>query len=229
MNSNTIGALALLHYEQAIAKLVLATVIEATPALGRPPSRSFVASVLTGSVRRDLVAADAHRLSTFGIFARHGMDACCTWIDRLVVDGYLEVVTGRRGIVCTMTGRAVLMLEEVKPPKPFGLIDLSVDADALDLAVRSGLIEALRRYRAEQASQLEVPEYRLFSEATLRQIGTVLPATIEQVQALPGVGPKRAAESGAALLRLVAEHRPIIERLRPVRSVTVPLNSAGER
>jgi superfamily II DNA helicase RecQ len=89
-----------------------------------------------------------------------------------------------------------------------------VDVRELDLAVRSGLVEALRRYRAEQASALEQPEYRLFAESTLRELAARQPSNEIQLEAVPGLGAKRLAAYGIDLLRIVSEHAPIIGRLR---------------
>jgi ATP-dependent DNA helicase RecQ len=209
--SSTLTSSAILGYEVAVARLILVTVLDATPAIGRPPSRSFVAATLAGSLRRDLVAADAHRLGTFGVLARQGLDTIYEWIDTLLARGLLEVVQGKRSVVCTAAGRALL---DGEPTGPLGLLAGAVDAARLDLAVRSGLVEALRRYRAEQAGAAEIPEYRLFAEATLREIAVRLPRDERELEAVPGLGEKRLAAHGVEILRIVAEHGPIIDRLR---------------
>lgn len=208
-----LGTSALLAYERGLAALAISTVVEATPHIGRPPSRTFVASVLVGSVRRDLVAADAHRLSTFGALSSLGIDSVSEMIETLVARGFLESLESRRGIICTAAGRALLESLGVEGPG-LGLVRGAVEAETLDVAVRAGLVEALRRYRSEQAFQLEVPEYRLISEATLREIAVNLPKTTEELAAVSGIGPKSLDTYGAEILRLVAEHLPIIERLR---------------
>jgi superfamily II DNA helicase RecQ len=162
---------------------------------------------------RRAIAADAHRLSTFGILARQGLDQIHEWLDALIRAGLVEMVQGsRRGLVCTADGRA--LIDSGEPARPLGLISGAVAADELDLAVRSGLVEALRRYRAEQAGAADQPEYRLFTEATLREIAVKLPANERELEAIPGLGDKRIAAHGVELLRVVAEHMPIIERLR---------------
>jgi ATP-dependent DNA helicase RecQ len=214
--SSTISSSAILAYEAAIANLILVTVVEATPAIGRPPSRSFVASALVGSVRRDLVAADAHRLSTFGLLARQGLDQIQEWLDALLARGLLEIVQGRRGLVCTAAGRTHIDggADDAGVGPPRGLLRGAVDANDLDLAVRAGLVEALRRYRSEQAGAEDVPEYRLFAESTLREVAVKLPRDERELEALPGLGAKRIAAHGIELLRIVAEHAPIVERLR---------------
>jgi superfamily II DNA helicase RecQ len=214
--SSTLSSTAILAYEESLARLILVTVIEATPVLGRPPSRGFVAASLVGSLRRDVVAADAHRLSTFGILSRHGLDVINEWIACLCTSHHLEVVRGKRGLVCTGEGRAFLD-GKPSPMWPIMLLPGAVDVRDLDYAVRSGLVEALRRYRADQALAAELPEYRLFSEATLRELAARMPADEKELEEVPGMAGKRIAAHGVELLRIVAEHMPIIERLRNLR------------
>ena len=104
---SSLASNAILAYETALARVILATVVEATPALGRPPSRGFVAAVLAGSLRADLIAADGHRLTTFGLLARQGLDSIHAWIDALMRARLIELVRGRRALICTAQGRAV--------------------------------------------------------------------------------------------------------------------------
>ncbi len=54
----------------------------------------------------------------------------------------------------------------------------------------------------------------MFAEATLREIAARLPADEKQLEEVSGLGEKRIAAFGVELLRIVAEHLPIIERLR---------------
>ncbi len=212
----SLSSLTLLDYERAVARLVVATVIEATPQLGRPPSRGFLAAVLVGSMRRDLVCADAHRITTFGVLASHGLDRVYEWIDRLMQEGVIETIHGCRGIVCTAKGRALLdvLTNFAEDARPLGLLRGAVDHAKLDRAVRAGLVEALRRYRSEQAASQDVLEVRLFSEHVIREIATALPASTADLERIQGLGPKRVSEFGEELLRIVAEHLPIIERIR---------------
>ncbi|HZU97890.1 MAG TPA: HRDC domain-containing protein [Planctomycetota bacterium] len=202
----------ILAYEKAIARVILTTVIEATPALGKPPSRGFVAAVLAGSLRADVVSADGHRINTFGLLAAHGLDQIHRWIDDLLTSTHLERVQGRRALVCSTEGRR--LAETGESLHYLILLEGAVPTEAFDLAVRSGLVEALRRFRAERAVAENHPEHRVFAEATLREVAARLPADERQLEEIPGLGEKRIAAFGGELLRIVAEHLPIIERLR---------------
>jgi ATP-dependent DNA helicase RecQ len=70
----------------------------------------------------------------------------------------------------------------------------------------SPLFEALRRWRSEQARERRMPPYIIATDAVLRAIAESRPATQEALAAVRGVGPSRAAQHGAAILRIVAEY-----------------------
>src|ERR1700729_2382880 len=99
--SVTLASTTLLAYEAALARLVLLTIVESTPALGRPPSRAFVSGTLAGSLRQDMVSAAAHRLPTLGLLAKHGLTEIRQLVDRLVTAGLVEPLRSRGGLVCT--------------------------------------------------------------------------------------------------------------------------------
>jgi ATP-dependent DNA helicase RecQ len=60
--------------------------------------------------------------------------------------------------------------------------------------------EALRRWRRERASRDGVPAYVIFHDATLAEIAAKRPATLTQLRAISGVGPKRLERYGAEVL-----------------------------
>jgi ATP-dependent DNA helicase RecQ len=239
----TLASTTLLAYEAALARLVLLTILEGTPALGRPPSRAFIAGTLAGSLRQDLVAADAHRLSTFGLLAKHGLTEIRQLVDRLVEAGLVEPLRARGGLVCTAAGRGILegtarAGADAGGSGPLRLLAGAVDPARLDVAVRSGLVDALRRYRAERAHVEDVPEHRVFSEATLRELAAARPSTEVGLLAVPGLGPKRVAAHGFELLRILAEHGPVVGRLEGLSGepgdevdapLTAPLNARPAR
>jgi ATP-dependent DNA helicase RecQ len=209
--SSKIATDALIAHERGLALLVIATIVESTPHIGRPPSRGFVVGILTGSSRADLVAADAHRLATFGALADLGADSVHRIVDGLVSRGFVETVRGNKGLYCSALGRS---LAEGHVWRPLGVVAGAVDAEELDLATRSGLVDALRRHASNYAATNDIPERLVFPGATLREIATRRPRTEDELANLPGVGPKLLGIHGTEVLRIVAEHAPIIERLR---------------
>src|SRR5690606_12858430 len=68
----------------------------------------------------------------------------------------------------------------------------------------AALFERLRAWRAETARERGVPPYVVFHDRTLRMIAESRPADIEALAGVPGIGDRKLAEWGDALLRIVA-------------------------
>ncbi|MGH9178998.1 MAG: HRDC domain-containing protein, partial [Acidimicrobiales bacterium] len=64
--------------------------------------------------------------------------------------------------------------------------------------------EALKAWRAAAAQASGVPAYVIFHDATLAAVAEARPSSTEELLALPGLGPVKAARYGDTLLGLVA-------------------------
>lgn len=78
-------------------------------------------------------------------------------------------------------------------------------AAVADLApADAGLFEALRAWRAAEAKEQGVPAYIVFGDATLRAIATARPRSVDDLAGISGIGEKKRASYGDALLAVVA-------------------------
>ncbi|MGW2274149.1 HRDC domain-containing protein, partial [Streptomyces yangpuensis] len=64
---------------------------------------------------------------------------------------------------------------------------------------------ALRAWRAETAKEQGVPAYVVFHDATLREIATRVPATVEELAGIGGVGEAKLAKYAEGVLATLAE------------------------
>ena len=78
------------------------------------------------------------------------------------------------------------------------------EAAELDAAAR-GLFEALRRHRLAVARAEGVAPFIVASDRTLRDIASLRPRTLAELQEAHGVGPHKAERYGAGFLRIVSE------------------------
>jgi ATP-dependent DNA helicase RecQ len=67
------------------------------------------------------------------------------------------------------------------------------------------LFESLRALRMKLAKQREIPPFMVFSDKTLRAVAAAAPKNLPELLACPGVGPRKAEEYGAEVLRTVRE------------------------
>ena len=73
------------------------------------------------------------------------------------------------------------------------------------------IVEALRAWRLEQSRSDSVPAYVVFDNKTMTAIAAAEPQTLEQLAAVPGIGPSRLESYGDEILATVAavtDHRP---------------------
>jgi ATP-dependent DNA helicase RecQ len=75
------------------------------------------------------------------------------------------------------------------------------------LAARPELLERLRRWRLETAREDGIPAYVVFHDRTLLEIAGRAPASLEELAAVPGVGPAKLERYGPRVLELVKELR----------------------
>jgi ATP-dependent DNA helicase RecQ len=94
--------------------------------------------------------------------------------------------------VCDATlGEIAPVIERVRAPAP------------TPRAVDPELLAALKRLRLDLARARRVAAYVVFHDATLAAIAAARPQTLDALGALPGVGAKKLADFGAAVLDVV--------------------------
>jgi superfamily II DNA helicase RecQ len=69
----------------------------------------------------------------------------------------------------------------------------------------SALFEQLRAWRLQEAQQTEQKAFYVFPDATLKRIAAARPQTLEELGAVKGVGPRKLAQYGQAVLDITRE------------------------
>ena len=68
------------------------------------------------------------------------------------------------------------------------------------------LLGALREWRLERSRERGVPAYVIFTDMTLQAIAEQVPASVETLASIPGVGPMKIDMYGDEVLALVRAH-----------------------
>ena len=79
-------------------------------------------------------------------------------------------------------------------------------AAAAETSADPGLAESLRRRRRARAARDGVPAYRVFSDKTLEFISSMRPRNLEELLAVPGIGPALGSSYGEDILDEVRSH-----------------------
>ena len=66
-----------------------------------------------------------------------------------------------------------------------------------------GRFAALKAWRAEVAREHNLPAYVVFHDATLAEMARAMPATLDELGGISGVGATKLERYGAAILRVL--------------------------
>jgi ATP-dependent DNA helicase RecQ len=69
----------------------------------------------------------------------------------------------------------------------------------------AALFERLRAWRLEEAQQAGQKAFYVFPDATLQRIAAARPQTLDELQAVKGVGPRKLEQYGQAVLAVTRQ------------------------
>ncbi|MEV7279477.1 DNA helicase RecQ [Streptomyces sp. NPDC093111] len=177
-----------------------------------------IIDILQGKKTAKVIQFDHDTLTVFGIGADLSTAEWRGVVRQLLAQGLLAV-EGDYGTLVLTDGsgevlggrRTVAMRKEKAPATPSRKESGSRSAKGarvpVDLpATAVPVFEALRAWRAAAAREQGVPAYVVFHDATLREIATLLPGTIEELAGVGGVGEAKLTKYGQGVLEALAEH-----------------------
>lgn len=179
---------------------VATEIIRCVRELPVPYGAGYIADVLRGSSSKKVRDRGDTDRRCFGSGKEHSREDLVAHIRELVRLGYLGqegdrypviVLTEKSNAVLTGSERVLLSARESLPGRR------AVVASAGD----PGLFDRLRRLRKELADAEGIPPYRVFSDATLREMVTRRPTTRSRLLAVRGVGEQKLEKYGKRFLR----------------------------
>lgn len=164
----------------------LDTVVHYVDGLRRPVGRRLVALGLRGSRAKAARRVADHPLH--GALRGIPEVALVAAVDELLAQGRLAPRGEKRPTVW-IPGKRVRAAGARKPR-----------------TARPPLERALRSWRTAEARRRRWRPYQVMADVTLRGIAAARPTTLDELEAVPGMGPTRVRRYGEALLELVAQH-----------------------
>jgi ATP-dependent DNA helicase RecQ len=201
-----LGETELVPDAQVVAQKILSCVARVKEGFGI----GQVISVLRGENTENVRRRGHDRLSTFGLLKKHGKAEVRDWIYQLLGQQVLlqvgdeypvlrlnaaswEVMRGQRDV------RLVQVARRKKQEKAGAE---AVSWEGVDVE----LFEALRRLRRQLAEERQVPPYIVFTDATLRHMARLRPATPEALRLVSGVGEAKLRDFGERFLEAIRVH-----------------------
>ncbi|MFI1978394.1 DNA helicase RecQ [Streptomyces wedmorensis] len=176
-----------------------------------------IIDILQGKKTAKVIQFDHDALSVFGVGSDLGTAEWRGVVRQLLAQGLLAVegdygtlvLTDRSGEV--LGGRLPVPLRKEKAPaapsrKEPGARSGKGARVPVDLpAAAVPVFEALRAWRAATAREQGVPAYVVFHDATLREIATLFPGTVEELGTVGGVGEAKLTKYADGVLAALAE------------------------
>lgn len=194
------------------ARKLLSCIYRCQQASGFGFAATHVIDVLRGR-HTDKTRKFGHdKLSTFGIGAELSEAEWRLLLRQLVAQHLVEVDYERFNVLrLTEASRPALRGERTIELRRHTVAagrkakEAQAAARASLAAADAGLFERLREWRAQVAKEHGVPAYVVFHDATLRAIAQARPQSIEALRGISGVGERKLASYGEALIRVVGE------------------------
>ncbi|KOX30449.1 MULTISPECIES: DNA helicase RecQ [unclassified Streptomyces] len=175
-----------------------------------------IVDILQGKRTAKVIQFDHDALSVFGVGSDLGTAEWRGIVRQLLAQGLLAVEGDYGTLVLTeqsgevLGGRRTVQMRKEKAAAPArkesgsrsgksARVPVDLPAEAVPV------FEALRAWRAATAREQGVPAYVVFHDATLREIATLLPTTVEELGTVGGVGEAKLTKYAEGVLEALAE------------------------
>jgi len=161
--------------------------------------KTMVAKVLTGSRDQKIRSFGLDSLPTFGIMKERTQKQVSELIDFFTAEQYL-LPTGSSFPVLALSNKAVEVLQGKET------VSRKEQIEARTVVIEDELFERLRALRKQLADQKHVPPFVIFSDATLHEMCTTLPASQSEMLSVKGIGQRKLKAYGEAFLKVIEEY-----------------------
>lgn len=193
----------LTEYETFDGTMIAQKAISAVARLGERFGLSYTVDFLRGS-KSEKIRAAHKALKTYGAGAEFSREEWLRYFKDLIAMGYLKQA-GDEYPVLGLTEKSAPALKGEE--KVMMVKSASVkEAEAKEEAREEDLFNKLKNLRMELARKENVPAYVVFSDATLLELATYLPLTLDEMRRISGFGEVKIARYGKIFSESIAEY-----------------------
>lgn len=179
--------------------------------------RTRVTEVLKGSQSKEVRELGLDQLKTYGALAHWSIEKIKALLEALLESEYLRL-SGLEYPMLAMTPEGVAAMKgeaSVRIQFKAGVRERGAEKGAEKREVlgefdpdSSPLIAKLREFRTEESKRKKVPAYVVFHDRTLQAIAHYKPRTLESLEEIDGLGPKKVSAYGEQIIRILGEFSP---------------------
>jgi ATP-dependent DNA helicase RecQ len=189
------------------AQKVLSTVFRLKKERNQSFGAGQIVDILRGKRTPKVEQFDHHSLTVFGVGEDLGEGEWRTVIRQLMAQGLMSVEGGYQTFILTDASREVLRGDRQvmmrRDPEKKAKQPRSRTAKGPQVELPPGaasVFERLRAWRGATAKEQGVPAYVIFHDATLREIASRMPASLDELGTISGIGENKLAKYGEGVL-----------------------------
>ncbi len=193
------------------AQMILSCVKRVTDYLCYPVGITVIANTLHGSRDKRILELGLDSLSTYGLMKNTPRDDIRSLVEALVTEGYLYKNTAFDTVSTTERAKAVLFHGEkvtlsLKKDTPAPKGAKKAKRQSAVPTSDDSLLAALKTLRFKIAFEEGVPQYVVFSNATLQDMAVIKPTNKEEFLTVSGVGKYKAEHYAAQFTDLIKRY-----------------------
>jgi ATP-dependent DNA helicase RecQ len=155
----------------------------------------YISEILIGKLTPQIKQNRHNEISTFGIIEDHSSAQLKTYIQELINNGFLEQTIGQYPILkltakswSVLKGKQKVSLTKLEEQRKSKRKPQFKSTFVSNQNYNEDLFNKLRIIRKSLADKQNVPPYVIFSDATLKEMTTVIPKTKTEFSRIKGVG-----------------------------------------
>lgn len=160
---------------------------------------NMIADVLKGSGNKKVLSASLDKLSTYGIMKEFTQKQISALINKLIADEYLAITDDAYPVVKLKPNAYPVLKSQEKIFMKISKVQKAIKIDNELFAVLSAL-------RKEISLKENIPPFMIFHDSTLKEMSEYMPATLESLLSIKGVGERKAEVYGKHFLEAICKY-----------------------
>ncbi len=192
------------------ATLITQKALSAVYRMKENASLNLLIDVLRGAQNATVIESGFQAIKTYGAGREVSWNNWQQYIIQMINQGLLEIAFHEfNHLKLTPQAQAVLFEKQTVQlaviPKPEELAARNAKAvqDTMPTSINKDLYDGLRKLRMQIATQGNLAPYMVFSDATLKDIASRIPLTIDEFEDITGVGKHKLDTYGESFLKLI--------------------------
>lgn len=188
------------EYEEKDVTLEVQMILSCINRSGQRYGRSILVDALRGSKNKKVLGFHLDKLKTYGLMAHYSKEQIDLFVNKMIAEGYLYKTEDQYPIL-KLTEKSIPLL------KNQGTVTMQVPKKVEKRNVENTLLIQLKELRKELAKKEGYPPYVIFHDATLVEMSSYMPQSLEELGTIKGVGESKKEKYGEQFLSVIDKYQ----------------------